>query len=351
MRVFDVVEAHFTKELPFALYSKPNDKRVVAYLQEDTIIYKVNDFTEEGFVFAPFSKGERVYIPKKNAQIIIEEYIEENTAYRGRIVTHVNDEARRHFEDLVKRCVIAIENGEFQKVVPSRKESLAVEKVDVLALYKRLLSCYPSAFCSVFYHPEIGLWIGATPETLLRVQGQELFTMALAGTQINHERDEVEWGQKEQEEQAFVTQFIQEQLQPFVSELKLSEVYTKRAGKVMHICTDIQAKLKEVTVGNVIEVLHPTPAVCGLPKIASRNFLEIEEGYSRDYYAGYLGELNYSVLQETSGNTDLYVNLRCMQIEDKEIHLYLGCGVTIDSDPHSEFIETVNKSSTMKAVL
>ncbi|MDR0228526.1 MAG: chorismate-binding protein [Flavobacteriaceae bacterium] len=351
MKIFDVVAEHLANEMPFALYRKPNDKHVIAYLQESKDLFKVSDFTEVGFVFAPFFKGERVYIPRDKAQIIIEAYKEESIVYKGSIVSLVDEEDRLHFEDLVRRCVTAIEQGVFQKVVPSRKESLATEKVDVLALFKRLLSCYSSAFCSVFYHPQVGLWIGATPETLLRVEGEELFTMALAGTQVNHGKEEVEWGQKEIEEQAFVTEFIEEQLQPFVSDLRLSEVYTKRAGKVMHICTDIQANLKGVPVGKVIDVLHPTPAVCGLPKIASRDFLEAEEGYNRNYYSGYLGELNYNAIKQLDEHSDLYVNLRCMQIEDKEIHLYLGCGVTIDSDPYSEFIETVNKSSTMKAVL
>jgi len=99
-----------------------------------------------------------------------------------------------------------------------------------------------------------------------------------------------------------------------------------------------------------VEALHPTPAVCGMPKQVARDFLIAQEGYSRKYYAGYVGELNYSnaVHQQTS---KLFVNLRCMEIEKESVNLYIGCGVTVDSDPSSEFIETVNKSTTMKKVL
>src|SRR5690606_31528760 len=101
----------------------------------------------------------------------------------------------------------------------------------------------------------------------------------------------------------------------------------------------------------IIKALHPTPAVCGMPKEIARDFLIQKEGYDRKYYAGYLGELNCNVEQNTNDESDLYVNLRCMEIEENNINIYVGCGVTKDSNPESEFIETVNKSSTMKQIL
>jgi isochorismate synthase len=98
-------------------------------------------------------------------------------------------------------------------------------------------------------------------------------------------------------------------------------------------------------------LLHPTPAVGGFPKLNAINFINENEGYNREYYSGYLGEINYN----DNFATDLYVNLRCMQIQKNndnfQAHLYTGCGITKDSIPEKEWFETVNKAMTLKNVL
>ena len=95
----------------------------------------------------------------------------------------------------------------------------------------------------------------------------------------------------------------------------------------------------------LISVLHPTPAVCGFPKLEAKKFILENENYNREYYSGFLGELNIH------DATDLYVNLRCMQIKNNQIHLYIGGGITKDSIPEKEWIETANKAMTMKKIL
>ena len=102
--------------------------------------------------------------------------------------------------------------------------------------------------------------------------------------------------------------------------------------------------------------MHPTPAVCGLPKDQAKAFIVENEKYDRGFYTGYLGELNSSFGTD-SGSSDLFVNLRCMQIDlDKNknntpVYLYMGCGITKDSIPEKEWSESSNKSTTMKKVL
>ena len=91
--------------------------------------------------------------------------------------------------------------------------------------------------------------------------------------------------------------------------------------------------------------MHPTPAVCGLPKQSAKDFILQNENYNRDFYTGFLGEIN--ILNKT----DLFVNLRCIQIVDNIAYIYIGCGITKDSIPDKEFLETVNKSITMKRVI
>jgi len=350
MKLYEAWTAHVKEDKPFVIYKKPNQNKVIGLLQQDKELYQVQDFKEQGFVMAPFYEGVRFYIPQDKSIQIEEEFTQKNEHF-GSFELNFNDKkAKADFEDLVQRCVDAIKQGTFGKVVPSRKERIQLKIQDLKHLFSKLAKAYGDAFCYVIYHPEIGLWMGATPETLVELEEQTLRTMALAGTQVNHGREEVEWGIKEREEQQYVTDFIVDQLTPLSDTIQVSEPFTKRAAKVMHICTAIEASMKQVNLKEIVEALHPTPAVCGMPKQVARDFLIAQEGYSRKYYAGYVGELNYSnaVHQQTS---KLFVNLRCMEIEKESVNLYIGCGVTVDSDPSSEFIETVNKSTTMKKVL
>ena len=91
-----------------------------------------------------------------------------------------------------------------------------------------------------------------------------------------------------------MTDFIVDSLQDQSTSLKISEPYTMRAGNVMHIKTDIQGKLKAgAGLKEMIEILHPTPAVCGFPKEPARQFLLKNEGYDRECYSGFLGRVQY----------------------------------------------------------
>jgi isochorismate synthase len=101
----------------------------------------------------------------------------------------------------------------------------------------------------------------------------------------------------------------------------------------------------------IIKALHPTSAVCGLPKAAAKDFILQNEPYDRSYYSGFLGELNIDLATFRTEQSDLFVNLRCMKINEKQVELFIGCGITKDSVPEAEFIETVNKSMTMRKVL
>ncbi len=82
-----------------------------------------------------------------------------------------------------------------------------------------------------------------------------------------------------------------------------------------------------------------------MPKAASLQFIGQKEGYDRQFYSGFLGEI------EANNQVDLFVNLRCMKLENEQAHIYVGCGITKDSQPDLEFAETINKSQTMKQVL
>ena len=109
---------------------------------------------------------------------------------------------------------------------------------------------------------------------------------------------------------------------------------------------------QDLTLKKLVEVLHPTAAICGLPTQIARDFILENEGYEREYYTGYLGE--WIPNQDGSSEAALYVNLRCMKIEGSALDaasVYVGGGITAQSDPHDEWEETVEKSKVMKRFL
>lgn len=350
--LFESITKHFDQKLPFAVYNKPNAKMVIGMFQTDDVLYHVENYTEAGFVFAAFEDNEIVLIPKNKSQIVVADF-EVFRDFTSDLQWHEMDENENqlNFTNLVQKGIDAIHQGDFGKVVLSRKETVVVSNFELTNVFQKLLHAYPTAFTYCFFHPKVGLWLGAFSEQLIRVKNKTLYTMAVAGTQLYEENKTVVWESKEQTEQQFVTDFITQSLNDYVSETKISAPYTMKAGNLIHIKTDIEAALNTTsTLKEVLAILHPTPAVCGFPKEVAEKFILKNEGYHREYYAGFLGEFNLDI-EKQENNTDLYVNLRCMKVENNEVNLYVGCGITKDSIPEKEWLETVNKSKTIKKVL
>ncbi|MEP6260769.1 MAG: chorismate-binding protein [Gillisia sp.] len=370
--------------LAFVAYREPtNDRAVKALLQSNSNVYRTSDFTESGFVFAPFDDSkEPILLPSAYCKEISCDFrIVEDENYpveKSQPKTTSSEEKEVHLR-LVQKGIESIMKGDLKKVVLSRREEVPLENPDAIGIFKQLLNKYPTAYVYVWFHPEIGLWLGATPETLLQVERNRFKTMALAGTQKFAGSMEVKWGEKEQEEQQFVTDAILENLKESVSNIKTHGPYTTRAGALLHLRTDISGEIiskEENSVqenphssGNLKELIysvHPTPAICGLPKGPAKQFILENENYDREFYTGFLGELNMKKKIQRSGNrrntenlaygstltqTSLFVNLRCMKLEENRALLFVGGGITKESDPVAEWEETQNKAETMKAVL
>jgi isochorismate synthase len=343
----DKIVLQYQQNLPFVVYSKPNSDTVLGLFQQNDTLYEVNDFSEKGFVFASFDGSQNFFIPEKESEQWREDWLSNPEAFSNKEMVSDNDlVAQTNFQDLVGKGIQAIQNKEFQKVVVSRKESVALEHFDLGTTFKKLVAQYRSAFVYCFHHPKIGTWLGASPEQLLKANSDSFETMALAGTQKETGQETVVWQQKEQEEQQFVTDYIVSKLKEVGAEVHVSEAYSVKAGSLWHIKTDISGVFgQELNLKKAIQLLHPTPAVCGVPKAISKAFIEANENYKRSFYTGFLGELNRNFA------SDLFVNLRCMQIENNQAFLYMGCGITKDSIPEKEWKESVNKSMTMKRII
>jgi isochorismate synthase len=363
---FDNIESHFEEGLPFAVYCKPNSFDVKAILQRDDTLYKIEDYTESGFVFAPFDfRKDAVLMPYAKCSIhTLDEnvYLEDKGVPKYTEILY--DES--HFINLVEKGLKGITREEFKKVVLSRKEIVKFDSFDVIQSFKILLNIYSRAFVYCWFHPKVGLWLGATPEMLMHVKGDRFSTMALAGTQLYEGTLDVKWQNKEIHEQEYVIDFITESIKSIVTDISVSETETVRAGNVLHIKSDINGTLVQGSDNfrKLLMAIHPTPAVCGIPKLDTMQFILDNEGYNREFYTGFMGELHKEIKLGLRGSSDdnvshnidareshLFVNLRCMQVKPKEAYVYIGCGITEESDPKEEWQETVNKAKTIKKVI
>ena len=268
-------------------------------------------------------------------------------------------EAEGYFKGIVAQAISAIERGEFAKIVLSRTKTFSTAPdFQPFRAFQKLCTAYPSAFVSLVNLADRGeMWLGASPETIVAVDAEGTFrTTSLAGTQAALENGEVipasgiRWGQKEIQEQALVSRYIVE----CFKKIRLREYFergprTVRAGNLYHLRTDFEVDTRAVNfpeLGTVmLKLLHPTSAVCGMPKEPALQFIKAAEGYDRTLYSGYLGPVN--VDQETS----LYVNLRTLRLAEGIATFFAGAGITEDSDPQREWAETEMKCDTLLSVL
>ena len=189
--------------------------------------------------------------------------------------------------------------------------------------------------------------MGGTPEILLAGEENQWQTVALAGTQrLKNGKLPHAWDQKNWQEQQLVATYIRRQLGTLGIVPKEKGPYSARAGELAHLKSDFRFTLPDnQKLGDLINLLHPTPAVCGLPKEDAYQFILQHEGYDRSYYSGFIGWIS------PSGHTDLYVNLRCMNIHADTYTLFAGGGLLASSKLEEEWNETEDKMNTMRNIL
>lgn len=344
MKYSEQINTAFNAKKPFVAYKNPNENKVHVIIQKNDELIEFDDFTSTGYVFAPFNSDEKAYIIQPDVYFVDEV---ESVDFESKVVGVKNQEIEKSTHiNIVEKAIKTIKETEISKIVISRKEEVLVSVFNLLEVYNKLMNQYPNAYVYVWFHPKVGLWMGATPETLLKVSDNDFKTMALAGTQPFKGSLNPVWGTKELEEQKMVSDFIKQHLENVVESYELSEVETVKAGSLLHLKTNIKGKLhQQKDIASLVKLLHPTPAVCGLPKELSKIFILQNEDYNRSYYSGYLGSLN--IHNETS----FFVNLRCFQFINNTVTLYVGGGITAESDAEKEWEETVAKSQIIKAVL
>lgn len=340
--LFEIAREQIQHQLPFVLYRKPNSDQLSLIIQSSQELNRVSTYTEKGFVMAPFDLQNGPVLLKPDKTYIASFEISANRP-EGKTIDHIPDRtAKAAHIDLVSKALGEIKAGNLKKVVVSRTIEIPLED-NPLDRFYNLLCEHSNAFCYFWYHPATAIWMGATPELFLSVDNSQLSTYALAGTKTAIKGKEPDWTFKELEEQRMVTDFIRSQLQKTGLVTEASNTISFPAAKLWHLKTEIRAALSGQELGDIIKRLHPTPAVCGLPNDKAFEFLREHEDYNRNFYTGFLGELNLKAEQQCA----FFVNLRCMSWSDNHAKLYVGGGITHLSVPEDEWKETEEKSRTI----
>lgn len=262
-----------------------------------------------------------------------------------------NDEKKqlRSYKESFEKCLDTLREGTLKKVVLSRRLNIKTDhNAALIDLF--LLTCQnmPQSYVTLWYTPHTGLWLAATPETLLRSSSSSppWYTMALAGTcEWKGSLPALDaWSKKNIEEHQYVVDFITKHLTPFAEgSIAKSPCHPTRAGNVVHLHTDISFRPKAaLSIGSLLQSLHPTPAVCGTPTESAKRRILTSETTPRKYYAGFSGPININE------QTALFVSLRCMEMSEGQATLYAGGGILKESKLEEEWQETCRKLHAMQ---
>lgn len=256
----------------------------------------------------------------------------------------------REFEELVRAAQVRIASGQVDKVALARRVTLTLGSAPRIgSLLRRLRTTATGAIRFAFRIGE-RTFVGATPETLVERQGRRIRTEALAGTlaksEPRTERALLE-SAKDQDEHRYVVEALRSALAPLCSHLEVApEASIKELPQLLHLCTPIAGELSEAHhVLDLVERLHPTPAVCGSPKEEAFRFIVQHEAAPRGWYAAPFGWVNQT------GDGHFVVGLRSALIHGRNVHLYAGAGVVRASEPKLEYEETELKLQSIRSAL
>lgn len=314
--------------IPFVLVRIPEENDVLLYTNDASGINKVLLHSFDSKKETVISDNNPVSISQRDFNYSFELKLAPSTDYNP--VNHTD------YEQLIQTAIDKINHSEIRKIVISRINLIENKNYNLFKTFSELMKQHPAALVYLWHDPNGETWLGATPELLLSQRNKELKTVSLAGTKT----PEAEWTAKEIEEQQIVTDYITEAMKS-LDELETEEVQTIQAGKFQHLKTKISAVANSgFDLADLLKKLHPTPAVCGLPKKASFDFILENENYDRGFYTGYIGI-------ETGASKTYFVNLRSARFFKNSIFVYAGGGITADSVPAKEWAETVIKSGTI----
>jgi len=260
-----------------------------------------------------------------------------------------------HYEEAVARGVQRIRAGELHKLVLAREVVVEAPRPhDVAAVFGVLRDGFPTSYIYAIGRGD-ATFIGASPELLIRREGQRASTVALAGSirrsadpsVDDHLGEQLLRSEKNREENLIVAQRIAKTLAPKSVWVTVApEPVVIKVANIQHLAAPIRAQLKDAV--SAIELagwLHPTPAVGGEPSDIAQRLIPALEGMDRGWFAGAVG------WTDAIEDGEFLVALRCALVRGSTASCYAGAGIVADSDPASELAETEVKLQAVLPVL
>lgn len=360
---YKILDQLLSHNCRFAIYKLPDSKKIYFILQTEIRPHTYKQFLEldnkQGFVISPFS------ISEDNRIVIISPdiYLEGENDIFNYLESQLWDEKEPNLSDekidkglnTYPEYQLAfdlfhdkIKKGIVNKLVLSRTKDLDRDlSLSVGGVFSDAIEKYPNNFVYLCNTPESGTWLGCSPEILLSGKENQWKTHALAGTKkIPLTEDPISWDDKNLKEQSIVFDYIQDNLKKIGIDATSNIAQTIQSGDLVHLQSEFVFKINDSSkIGEVLSVLHPTPAVCGYPKKEALDIILKNEDYDRSYYSGFIGPYNIEK------RTNLYVNLRCMQVFKNSFRLYAGGGIMPQSTIESEWQETEYKMQTISSII
>lgn len=277
------------------------------------------------------------------------QHSEENQNFESNILCTLQaPEDRDRWLAQVKKAKKLIAENRFEKIVLARTVSFQSKRELVpTVLAHKLRQKYPACYNFLIQRDPKTSFIGASPERLASFNNGVFLTEGLAGS-ISRGKSAMEDAslahsllnsQKDREEHRFVVQAIDDNLKPFSNRIERpQQPQIKKLQNVQHLFTPIRASIKEgVEIHELVQQLHPTPAVGGYPRDESVPYIQQIEQIDRGWYSAPVGWFNLK------GSGEFAVAIRSALLHDNKADLFAGCGIVSDSDPEKEWKETLLK--------
>ena len=352
----------------FSVYHIPGNKTITFAIQQEGTPEYLENLSElngkDGFLIAPFEVTTRTPIVLLHPDVVLEG--------ENHILTFLNNvfektppsdmppilpedkqttgksDSFSTYKKAFELFQSALRSNTCEKIVLSRTLNLPKPLgFSAGKTFKEACEAYPEAFIYLCHTPKTGTWLGSSPELILSGEKKSWHTVALAGTmKVSTENETIIWDEKNIREQHIVADYLENKLNSHHLICTKNGPYASKAGRMMHLKTEFNFQMNHHDqIGNLLESLHPTPAVCGYPKEKAYRLIIDKEGYDRTYYSGLIGELS------NKSKTNLYVNLRCMQIRSDILTFFAGGGLLSSSELESEWEETEEKLQTMLSLI
>ena len=249
--------------------------------------------------------------------------------------------AYQNYPQVCQSLIDSLDDQHFQKaVLASRFDHQFDQPIDPLALYTKLPKQNGLPFLYQL-EPHLAL-LGVTPETLYERKKDQIFSEALAATALDPQDLQSD---KNRAEFNYVKDMVEKAFHTLCQNFHISDPKIKKAGNLYHLNVEFKGQLKlGVTDSEIIELLHPTPAMGGTPRETALNWILNSEPIERGFYSSYFGFLSPTY-------TRIVVAIRCALIKKNILSAFAGGGIVKNSDPKAEFTELENKVSMWRNLI